>query len=358
MMNLIGYFVFGFQIAMKNFRIHFIIWFLLWALSSSYSQVCAPIPGSTYIPSQFDWLSERFESIYVAPPSGSSVTNYPVTSPFYLPTGNTARFYDNTHKGGLKDFRPMSGWELLQVRFGSSSNPLNTPPSFILYNKNTGLMRVFVLLIRNNINFGNTAVALKIMFEGSDVPSPNNQSSIFEFTQIGQNNELTPRTAKALDQFSTKVQVIALNDYCNVCPYEWVYADLPLAYDACSCQNPAGKAIPAIDVGIVLIDNANLAFRTTGTINGTLVTSGNITATSTNTTIINGGASQTILSGTLGAIDNGAKTFDSFTTIKNALSSATKFKAVPFVGMALGMLDFLLGGGGEQSSGVTITFPT
>lgn len=101
-----------------------------------------------------------------------------------------------------------------------------------------------------------------------------------------------------------------------------------------------------------------LAFRTTGTINGTLVTSGNITATSTNTTIINGGASQTILSGTLGAIDNGAKTFDSFTTIKNALSSATKFKAVPFVGMALGMLDFLLGGGGEQSSGVTITFPT
>ena len=81
----------------------------------------------------WDWREEFYDVYWDRPPAQL----WTVTSPFYSEFTGGVAF--------TKDFEPEDGWVLLARNFGSSNNYLKYP-YFILYNRHTGLLRVFVLL--------------------------------------------------------------------------------------------------------------------------------------------------------------------------------------------------------------------
>ncbi len=84
-------------------------------------------------------------------------------------------FHDNTVPGKLvriqfeQDYLPSKGWELMYRDFGCGS--ANEMPYFILYNKFTGILRVFVYVHGDDFNDANGyAMRLKYI-ESGDVPA-------------------------------------------------------------------------------------------------------------------------------------------------------------------------------------------
>ncbi len=167
-----------------------------------------------------------------------------MTSPWF--GGNSLNL--NVNKFYLqnpKDFEPNDGWEMVQREFGSAGNPINHP-YFILYNKYSGILRIFVA-ISNVVGQNNSAVITLTYAKDTK------RTAVLEL--------LSPNSyANALIDFDNQVPEIKVgNDYNFSLPY-WMHADFVMNYDPCTCATDKNQ----LYFNVSLVQSSSLSFELGG----------------------------------------------------------------------------------------------
>jgi hypothetical protein len=233
-----------------------------WLVSNGFAQAtyqdlvpCAPnVTQGT----PWDWRQPIFTA-YVNYPINQGIS---VISPFFASgssfNNNNIDFY-SASTGEGRDFRPEDGWELIQKDFGQS--PTNIPndplefgiyienPYFILYNKYTSVLRVFILMVKPKDSDGRALI--EIGFTNS---SPKT-ATLDLLSGKPRRNALDER----IDfPFSPDQPTITIgNEYVTTSNY-WITADFPMNYDPCICN-----AQSRLFIKVWILQSSNLTFKTT-----------------------------------------------------------------------------------------------
>ncbi len=220
---------------MKQFTI--ILWFFF--CFESYGQVLDNVPCATNsnTGAGFNWTAQTFPCYIIGYPSNQ------IESPFYafsLNNPNIHSFATNT----VKDFLPTEGWEYLQGDFGTAIQPVSHP-YLILYNKNSGLLRIFIAVTQLFGQNDNSTITLRYL-------SGSKRSAVLE--------HLTPsRIRNALDNYNNNIPKSIQNNYfANTTPF-WLHADFIMNYDPCTCNYRSDLFFEA-----TLSSTATLAFKLNG----------------------------------------------------------------------------------------------
>jgi len=226
-------------------KLLFINYLVLFLIIKSNAQQCPVINPDNGL-FTFDWTQASWDAFYNGP-DGLGV-HYTLYSPAYDHSGNIniLPFVDKTVL-----CPPADGWTFIAKNFGTASQGRNNP-YFVLYNKYTGVLRVFY-----NITNGaaNNAAAITVKQIGA------NQSAI-----LSNADSKMP----ALDNFNANVTMRVPNFYSNsnnLNNYYWLYADFTMSYDPCVCNKNY-----LLNISADLINTANIDWVTTGTITEPVVT--------------------------------------------------------------------------------------
>lgn len=270
-----------------------------------------------------------------------------------------------THLQGKLDF-PKDGWELMKRDFGynDAGNPVTSSrnPYVILYNKRTGMLRVFTAI---GDLFGSYQFAeIKLLFNGNG--SGHKSATLNRMEGLGTALLDTPT---GLSQ-----------EFVSIAPFlsqrtKWFMADFPMEYDPCACQFDS-----KLNIEVRLISQADV--RETSTTTGTLVTasSANPGATQTSSDFDKAFAMGKKVAGNISAGQKTYKTLDSWASgvkktlgivgtvsstadadkkksaidaLKAAMQGSNFLKnglsALPYLGFAVSAFDAFFGGGKEES---------
>ncbi len=318
------------------------------------AQNCAPngittnpaAPVNNQRPSKrntFDWTKPSFPLKHAL--TGINATA--INSPFFTTdNANIGQFYDPND--GIKDVYPNQGWELIKKDFGYNdlgqpNNPGTTNPYLILYNKYRGLLRLFVARGENN------------PYNGANIQIYFDQLSPMRTSLLDNNAEL-----KAIDgTFTTNPILSSIPDFLNL-PLKWFYADFPMMYDPCTCLFSSKL-------------NIKITLSSTSQVTGTTTTTGDLVSNTQPTSAQNNRGSFSIgdLKNTTKKVVQTYKSSYAFETdIKPLLSSSTKkdnfslftkqigksdflkngLASIPYLGDALSILDFFVGGGKKATA--------
>ncbi|MEA3495222.1 MAG: hypothetical protein U9R42_04220 [Bacteroidota bacterium] len=178
----------------------------------------------------WDWRTEYYYFNYTNN-AGNSMEG-PMYSPFYAFVHNNVHEFASTI---LKDYNPEDGWELIKrINFGNLSNfgthSLN--PCLILYNKYTGILRVFIYLTQNPSSNGG-AISLRLNKDGND--------------KITGALSFHNSPANSLDNFDKSEIFLKVPNHIPEAAYPcWLHADFLIAYDPCTCGSQTQfEIIPA-----------------------------------------------------------------------------------------------------------------
>jgi hypothetical protein len=177
-----------------------------------------------------------------------------IESPFHavsIVNPNIYSFYANS----IKDYKIEDGWTYLTHNFGSQLQYIDQP-YLILYNKFSGVLRVFIALTRPFDQNNKALLHLSFLNE-----NPNKRTSILE--------NLSPDLfRKPLRTFNTNFipGAIANPHFSNFVPY-WTFADFSLNYDPCTCFSRSTLLIK-----LIIEKKENLQL----TLNGSIVSEPNI----------------------------------------------------------------------------------
>lgn len=247
-----------------------------------------------------------------------------------------------------KNDLPQDGWELIRRDLGydDANNPAKTTnPSLILYNRRTSMLRVFTAV--GDLQAGYQFAEIKLKF---GTAARYKAGTLNRQTALGVALEDT--------EPSTNPEFVAVARYL-IGRSKWFVADFPMDYDPCICQFDS-----RLNIEVNLISSADI--KLVGKTNGTQVSAGN--GTSSSGSDMDKGIP--FIRKVNGALEAGGKSYDNidkFTSKMagqnpdkaNALSSfntASKDKnflkaglsALPYVGAALSMLDYFMGGGKDE----------
>ncbi len=268
----------------------------------------------TGLPANFEWRDEYYTVYWDFYNNGPTS----VTSPYCSDAIGELLY--------TKDYEPEDGWVLVTGNFGSSQGYIANP-YFIMYNKYEGLLRVFVL-INSPENYSNASMKLSF----------GNDSKTALLTHAS-------NRAWAVDNFKQDNIILATFDMFN---HEWLYADFAMAYD----PNTNVKTDSRLKFKLFGVTLTDLTIN--GTINltqelpkssmnsGNLSTFDQITVTGKKIagyySTFNGYKSQLIKQTNK---ENDSK----LKTALNSLSNSWIVKDLPFIGAAVGLVDFFVGGG-------------
>lgn len=301
----------------------------------------------------FNWQSTIF------PFNGTGT----IPSPFFQRQNNLAEPLRNT-----QDQKNSEGWELITQGFGFLSPGVPNPepetyPYYILYNKHTAIMRVFVAgaaKILANFN----AYQIRLGFADNS-----HQSSLLM---------LANEPAAIFDKFIRGQKLLSGTDFNNYNKL-WVYADFPMTYDPCACNFKS-----RIYVDLQLITTSQI--KMVGISQGTLTNIANGSGT------INQEESKWTLQNAIGAGKKASETFNSIGSFTNkqltelekakhddktelplltakekqdAFNAFQKalfkndflkdgLKALPYIGAAVSFLDSFFGGGASSPQEVKL----
>ncbi len=275
---------------------------------------------------------------------------------------------DNVQISALQGYvdKPADGWELIKRDLGydDTGAPASvTNPYVILYNKYTGMLRVFVAVAQ--IVPGYNFAEIKLSFVGGGAAKI--AGTLNKMDGIGVALENTTPT---LD-----------NAFAAVSPFlnetgRWFMADFPMDYDPCACQFDSKLAVT-----VRLINNLDI--QLSGVASGTLVTSNVATPGSTQTSS-DFDSFGSAYKKTLSVAKSGQKSYKSLTdfasgakkwlniqptnvgsaadtqakkdaidNLKNALAGSSFLRAglsaLPWIGTAVSVFDSFFGGGEEAS---------
>ncbi|WP_416864898.1 MAG: T9SS type A sorting domain-containing protein [Imperialibacter sp.] len=290
----------------------------------------------------FDWRASSY-NIHSSTIQGSTID-----SPFDQSNNLNVSYFLND-----KDRLPENGWELIKYETGYNED--GTPKSsqvttihLVLYNKYTGVLRVFVA--GAGVNYNGAKMEISFNPSGTDQMSSvlSSASEIF-----------------ALDSFENDPTVAAVSQYTNDTG-KWFYADFQMGYDPCTCLFESSLVIQ-----VKLIDSSDISI--TGSYSATLTSMTNNTVTVAD----NGYSFKDLLS----QAQKSQKTYqgiDKFATgIEKSLGISTKtdnqlnteeknkrnalnklkdalaksdflkegLKAAPYIGTAVELVDFFISGG-------------
>ncbi|GEM_PF-6413163 len=147
-----------------------------------------------------------------------------------------------------KDYEPDEGWVLIQRDFGTATLG-TTHPYFILYNKYSGILRLFIALA-GDYEEGNYSDALVTL----EFQNTNRRTAILE--------HYTKDFARsALDRFDNTITRLEVsNEFSNDQPFWWQHADFVMNYDPCTCESEA-----FLKFNVRLVNDATLNFSLNGT---------------------------------------------------------------------------------------------
>jgi len=198
-------------------------------------------------PTIFDWRNEWFNMRI----DNVITTSTTIQSPFFNPS--------NSHLADLrvlKDFRPEDGWELIKQEFGAPfdaedddfEHDLSSYPTFILYNRYTGILRVFVAVFQRGYSFADVQLMHDLHFSSGYPSTLDLAGSTSEEPLKALTGYVHPPDFRSIAQFANTNR-------------DWLYADFPMMYDPCVCSYPSRMRVEAW-----LIDEANISL--TGTTAG------------------------------------------------------------------------------------------
>ncbi|MBS1537953.1 MAG: hypothetical protein JST20_09410 [Bacteroidetes bacterium] len=195
----------------------------------------------------FDWRRPLFDI------RSSLTTSVDINSPFYEPNNSITN-----HLYLSKDMRPEDGWELIKQEMGAPFDAVNNAytsdvdyPCLILYNRYTGMLRVFVAVFSVG-NFDKVEIVITL-----SKPPGGGFPSVIDIATSTQQKPL-----HALDDFIPGPELSAITRYLNT-NRKWMYADFPMMYDPCICAYPSQMQI---NVNLISVAKVSLSGTTTGTI--------------------------------------------------------------------------------------------
>jgi hypothetical protein len=158
----------------------------------------------------WDWQQEFYEVYWDRPPAALWTVASPFTSEYTSGVALTL------------DYEPDDGWVLLARNFGSEKNHLKNP-YFILYNKATGLLRVFMLLsVLEHYSTGSISLSFDPALSGTTALL----------------SHVEPRVW-AVDKYKKDLISYGITEVQNG---HWTYADFVTAYDP-NTENVEDSAI-------------------------------------------------------------------------------------------------------------------
>jgi len=123
-----------------------------------------------------------------------------------------------------KNYDPKNGWELIKKDFGTSSAPVPIP-YFMLYNKYTGLVRLFALITSNYQNTKSAMLTLRF--------KPSSAKTAGTLSQLADKSF-------PLNNFKGSAKISIPNQYLNGGQgsnnFFWLYGDFNTLYDPCLCK--------------------------------------------------------------------------------------------------------------------------
>ncbi len=192
-----------------------------------FAQYCPPRNNH---PSDFDWTADQWQ-FYITPPNlGTSLQT--VRSPYHPFQPNstvTASLQPNTSgihtMPGLGDYRPEDGWVLVMEKVSLQQNePAIRFPQFVLYNRFESKLRYFAWVAdKTNVD----QIVVRIQF--SDEASP------VHFTHITAALEHVNTPMAVVEGYTDQRIVINVPNEYREQSGIWVMADIPIAYDPCTC---------------------------------------------------------------------------------------------------------------------------
>jgi hypothetical protein len=197
----------------------------------------------TYDPSTtWDWRSTTY-TVNVRDQNNAPI-QLTIESPWYALSSNNSNV-NPFRLENPKDYEPSDGWVLIQRDFGTSANPINHP-YFVLYNKYSGLLRIFVAITK--VIGTHTAGVITLTYQDGSY-----RSAVLE-------NHTTLPGRNALNEFNNDVEPVRFpNSYSFDIPY-WMHADFVTNYDPCTCNE-----LSQLVFDVKLLTTANLSFTANGT---------------------------------------------------------------------------------------------
>jgi len=235
-------------------------------LGQTKTDPCQTIPYETYKPSIFDWQkhgkngvpSYSYSSYYM---NNNNVTqNVQVKTPYDSEENwNVKDLYETLYTTNLDiDLSTVSGWELVNYRMGSATDPINYPPCIILYNRFQSILRVFAVIPPNltNKDDGASSYLISIAFHNL-----RGKSALFSKAE---------KYIPSVIDFNPNHSLSVVNKYANQINNQWLRADFQVMYDPCTCRNSSQNGSPLMYIFLdkVKTANVNLISKLDGKITG------------------------------------------------------------------------------------------
>ncbi|RTQ51398.1 T9SS type A sorting domain-containing protein [Hymenobacter gummosus] len=298
-------------------------------------------PGG--VPNSFNWYFGDYQpTLY----NGRRYTlNAPVIGQPYIELPWQQPLNVNMERFQGKNDVPADGWELVRrdLGFDDNGNPANTRnPTVLLYNRFTGVLRVFVAC--GDVKAAHQLAEVKLTFSTAGAHKSATLNRVYS---LGTALEDLPP--------GENVEFVAVSRYLSDAG-KWFVADFPMDYDPCVCLFDSRLRV---EVNLISEADVNL----TGVSQGTIATAG-------------GGSSSTkgdfdkgipIMRKITGVLSAGGKSYESIDKFTGKLKRDNPGKAgavdnlgndlkapgflqqglaaLPYLGAAVSMLDYLLTGG-------------
>jgi Secretion system C-terminal sorting domain len=174
--------------------------------------------GSTI--NNFRWLDDQY---FVYTKTGQTTPD-PIWSPFSSQNNASANI-NGFIVSEPKDNDPAEGWELVLKNFGLPNDPYPNP-TLVLYNRFSGILRVFIYVPQSpNFDKNTAKIDLKFYYINGQSGADRVESAL-----------LAPLSTPmlSLEKFKKKIatSTVQRTKYQGLF---WMYADFPVAYDPCTC---------------------------------------------------------------------------------------------------------------------------
>lgn len=212
---------------------------------------CSFVVDETSTIEEFNWQATSF-SIWLNRTQQEPL-NFDLTSPFFWPyiTDNIIPF--NITALADKDFYEEDGWVAVYRNFGTPTSGVDNP-GFVLYNRYEGILRVFIYLTETIKNYNTAAINASLLDDGKVVSK---MSGLFSYIK---------GPVQALDNFDKNIEITIPNNWHNPQNGQWLHADIPIAYDPCTCnghslvENPIINRYGVLDISPTLTDVSTIDF--------------------------------------------------------------------------------------------------
>jgi hypothetical protein len=194
---------------------------LVFATSPLAAQYCGGSQAGSA--SSFDWTAESW-NVYIKPSATVAPTLNTIDSPYhpsnFTSQPNTTYIHSDPGEG---DYHPDDGWALVAARMGLDAASAVRFPQFIIYNRFESKLRYFAY-VADKVGIDQIQVEIRFS-KGAE-----------NFTHVSAALEHVFTPMDVVDGYFDKGIIITTPNEYREQSGIWLMADIPIAYDPCTCQ--------------------------------------------------------------------------------------------------------------------------